>query len=153
MRHALVTITTVIVLALGTPAAAEMFYDKARVLDAQPVYEPREVPVSVQQCGYEQSFTAGPVDRAMLGDARTAAPGADLPDALQRDMELRAAPSDVYRCRMVTRTESQPELAGYRVRYEYDGRVYERRMAEPPGDTIRVGVELTVAQSNARRLR
>lgn len=151
MRNRLFAVTMLI--ALATPAAAEVFYDDARVLDAQPIYEPREVPVQVQQCGYEQLTTPRPVDPAMLGDARAIDPGADLLGALHRDIELRELPAEVYRCRMVTRTESKNELAGYRVRYEYEGRVYERRVAKPPGDTIQVSVQLNVGQSDSRRWR
>lgn len=147
MRAVLLSITTVAAMALATPAAAETFYDEARVLDAQPVYAPRDVPVRVQQCGYEPPAPPPRVDPAVLGDARTVDPGASLPGTLRRDVELRDPPADVYRCRMVTRMESQNELAGYRVRYEYGGRVYERRVAERPGDTIRVRVRISAGRS------
>ncbi len=147
MREGLIAVTTTMAMALTTPAAAEMFYDQARVLDAQPIYEPRDVPIRVQQCGYEKTSTPLPVDRAMLGDARAADPDADLLAALHRDVELRDPPADAYRCRMVTRMDSQNELAGYRVRYEYGGRVYERRVAERPGDTIRVRVRVSAGRS------
>lgn len=153
MRNSSFTITTFAALAFAMPAAAETFYDQARVLDTQPVYETRQVPVQVQECGYEQPSTPRPVDPTTLGDARATEPGADLLGALARDVELREAPAEIYRCRMATRMESKNELAGYRVRYEYEGRVYERRMAEQPGDTIRVGVQLTASQSRSRRLR
>lgn len=153
MRYSSFTFATCTALAFAMPGAAETFYDQARVLNAQPVYETRQVPAQVQECGYEQPSTARPVDPTTLGDARATEPGGDLLGALARDVELREAPAEVYRCRMVTRTESKQELAGYQVRYEYEGRVYERRMAEPPGDTIRVGVQLTASQSRSRRLR
>ena len=153
MRYGLFTLATLVAMALATPAVAEVFYDEAPVLDTQLIYETRQVPVEVQQCGYEQPATPAPVDAAVLGDARIVDPGTDLLGVLRRDIALREPPADVYRCRMVTRTESKQELAGYRVRYEYGGRVYERRVAELPGDTIRVGVQLTVGQAGARRLR
>lgn len=143
MRAGLLSSMTLGALALSAPAAAQTFYDQARVLDTQPVYESRQVPVQVEQCGYEQPSTPVPVDPAVLGDARVVDPGAGLLDALDRDIELRRPPAEVYRCRMVTRHESKRELAGYRVRYEYEDRIYERRMAEPPGETIRVAVRLS----------
>ena len=146
-------IAVVITLLPATPIAAETFYDQARVLDAQPVYEARTVPIQVQQCGYEKPATPAPVDSAMLGDAKITDPGIGLLGALQRDVELRELPAEVYRCHQVTRTESRNELAGYRVRYEYEGRVYERRMTEPPGDTIRVSVQLSAGRPAPRRLR
>ncbi len=147
MRYRLLAITSISAMMLAMPAAAEMFYDQAAVLDTQPIYEARQVPVRTEQCGYEPSTTQRPVDRTMLGDARVRDPGADLLGALTRDIELREPAADVYACRMVTRMESKTELAGYRVRYEYDGRVHERRVAEPPGETIRVGVQVSVGQS------
>lgn len=147
MRDDLFAITTVAAMALATPAAAETFYDEARVLDAEPIYAPRDVPVTAQQCGYERPASPRPVDPAVLGDARAVHPDASLLGTLRRDIELRDPPADVYRCRTVTRMESQNELAGYRVRYEYDGRVYERNVAERPGDTIRVRVRISAGRS------
>lgn len=139
--------TTVVAVALANPVAAEVFYDEARVLDAQPIHEPRDVPTRVQQCGYERPATPPAVDPAVLGDARATDPGADLLVTLRRDIELRDPPADVYRCHMVTRVESRNALIGYRVRYEYGGRVYERRVAERPGDKIRVRVRISTGRS------
>jgi hypothetical protein len=139
-------------LVLVLPATADVFHDEAEVLDAQPVYEARRVPVEVQECGYEQPSTPAPVDAAQLGDPRAIDPGADLLWALQRDVELRES-AEVYRCRMVAKVESRQELAGYQVRYEYAGRVYERRMAQPPGDTIQVTVALNSGEPETGRWR
>ena len=143
MRAGTLTIAMLAALLLATPAIAETFYDEARVIDAERIYEPRQVPVQVQQCGYEKATTPPPVDPATLGDARSVDPGVDLLGALHRDIELREPPADVYRCRMITRMETKEEFAGYRVRYEYEGRIYERRVAEHPGGTIRVAVRLS----------
>ncbi|UCG71548.1 MAG: hypothetical protein JSV45_09780 [Chromatiales bacterium] len=153
MHKGLLTIATLTTLALAIPATAEIFYDEARVIATQPVYAARQVPVEVQECGYEQPATPNPVDPAMLGDARAVDPGAGLLGALDQDIELRKAPAEVYRCRMVTRMEAKQELAGYQVRYEYTGRVYERRVAQHPGDTIRVSVGLSASQPGAGRHR
>lgn len=153
MRYSSLANTTIAALAFAAPAVAEIFYDQARVLDSQPIYEQREAPVRVQECGYEAPSTPRTVDPTTLGDARVTDPRVDLLGALNRDVELRELPAEVYRCRMVTRMESKNEVAGYRVRYEYEGRVYERRMAEQPGNTIRVGVQLTASQSRSLRLR
>ena len=152
MRAALTTFSIATALVLALPATAEVFYDEAEVLDAQPVYEARRVPVEVQDCGYEQPATPAPVDPSQLGDARAIDPGADLLGSLQRDMALRASP-EVYRCQMVTKMESRQELAGYQVRYEYAGRVYERRVAQHPGDTIQVTVALNSSQPRSGRWR
>lgn len=153
MRKALITVATLTTLALATSAAAETFYDQARVIGTQPVYKTRQVPIEVQECGYEQPATPNPVDPAMLGDARAVDPGAGLLGALDRDVELRQAPAEVYRCRMVTRMEAKQELAGYQVRYEYAGRVYERQVAQHPGNTIQVAVGLSTGQHSTGRHR
>ncbi|MDJ0927915.1 MAG: hypothetical protein QNJ73_09715 [Gammaproteobacteria bacterium] len=143
MRAGTLASATLAILVLATPVAAEVFYDEARVIDTERIYEPRQVPVQVQQCGYEKPSTPAPVDPATLGDAKSVDPGVDLLGALYREIELREPPADVYRCRMVTRMETKEEFVGYRVRYEYGGRIYERRVAEHPGGTIRVAVRLS----------
>jgi len=136
-----------VMLLSATPAAAgEMFFDEARVLDSQPVYETRQTPVQVQDCGYQDAAAPGRADPTVLGDARSPDRAAGLVDALHTDQDLRAPPQPVYRCRMVTRMEKRDELVGYRVRYEYDGHVYERRMPEAPAATIRVRVRLSVGR-------
>lgn len=128
---------------LASPAfAGEIFFDEARVVDTQPVYETRGKPVQIQQCGYEELRPNERVDPASLGNARSVSPSAGLVEALQTDIELRLPPEPVYRCRLVSRIEHSEELVGYRVRYEYDGRIYERQIAERPGETIRVRVRL-----------
>ena len=156
MRNGLVIIRRTLFAAamlLAIPAAAEVFYDEAPVLDAQAVFQARQVPVQVQECGYEQPVAPAFVDPTLLGDARTVDPGTDLFGTLQRDVQLREPPAEVYRCRQVTRTETTQELAGYQVRYEYGGQVYERRVAEHPGETIRVSVQLSTNRSNVTRWR
>ena len=153
MRYSSFIVTTFAALACAVPAAAETFYDQARVLDTQPVYETRQVPVQVQECGYEQPATPNSVDPTLLGDARAVDPGTGLFGALNRDVELRQAPAEVYRCRMVTRMEATQEPAGYQVRYEYAGRVYERRVAQHPGNAIRVAVGISASQHSIGRHR
>ena len=139
MRAGSIPIITLATVTFAATAAAEVFYDHARVIDAERVYEPRQVPVQLQQCGYEPANTPP----ATLGDARSVDPGVDLLGALHREIELRQPPVDVYRCRMVTRMETKEEFAGYRVRYEYDGHIYERRVPDHPGGTIRVAVRVS----------
>ena len=132
------------ILSTGLPAHADMYYDVARVIDSQPIYASRDFPTREQQCGYE---TAPPtIDPALLGDIRAADPGAGLLDALQADASASEQASEVYRCRTVTTMENRSEPVGYRVRYEYDGRVYERRVVEKPGDSIRVRVRITAGR-------
>lgn len=141
MNNGLITLAATIALAGTLPAGAETFYDQARVIDVQPVYKLRQLPVQVEKCGFEQP-AASSVDPRALGDARAFDPGTDLFGAMHREAELRAPPEKVYRCRTVTQIHSTKELSDYRVRYEYAGHVHERHMSERPGDTIEVAVNL-----------
>ena len=138
-----------VMLLSATPAAAgEMFFDEARVLDSQPVYETRQTPVQVQDCGYQDAAAPGRADPTVLGDARSPDRAAGLVDALHTDQDLRAPPQPVYRCRMVTQTAERRELSGYRVRFRYEGRIYERHMAEDPGERIRVRVRVSAGEQH-----
>ena len=150
MNTRLITLVALAALAGALTAGAETFYDQARVIDVQPVYKLRQLPVQVEQCGYEQPATAPSVDPRTLGDARATDPGVDLFGAMRQETELRAPPDKVYRCQMVTQTESTQELSGYRVRYEYAGHIHERHMSERPGDTIEVAVDVGTEQGSTR---
>lgn len=131
--------------ALLTPVwAGEIFFDEARVLESEPVYETRVTPRRVQECGYEESTEPRAANPAVLGNAR--ANTGSITDALRADMRLRMPTEPAYRCHMVTRMDSNDELIGYRVRYEYADRVYESHIGEAPGDTIRVRVRLVVGR-------
>ena len=90
------------------------------------------------------------VDPRTLGDARATDPGVDLFEAMRQEAELREPPDQVYRCRMVTQTESTQEVSGYRVRYEYAGQIHERHMSERPGDTIEVAVNVGTGTGSTR---
>ena len=129
-------------------AAGEIFFDEAQVLDSEPLYETRNVPEQVQECGYEETWSSTPVDRALLGDARSASPREDIVDALRSESAMRGSEQRQYRCHTVTRTAAREELAGYRVRFSYEGRVYERRMADRPGDRIRVRVRVSAGEAH-----
>ena len=127
-------------------SAGEIFFEEAQVLDTEPVYEKRNVPEQVQQCGYEETWSEMPVDRVILGDARSSAPGEDLVEALRSESGMRGSTQRQYRCHMATRTTTRNELTGYRVRFRYEGRIYERRMSEKPGDVIRLRVRVSAGE-------
>lgn len=150
-------VTTLVAICSMTCAAAtlasEVYFDVARVLASEPVYEDREFPVEEQSCGYEQSGAPVRVDSSVLGDVRSSEPSASLVDAFGTDIALRQPAKPVYRCRMVTRARKRETLIGYRVRYEYGGRTYERQVKEPPGDTIRVRVRLNAGRADWNRTR
>ncbi len=150
MNKRLKNLAAVATLASSLPAGAETFYDEARVIDVQPVYKLRQVPVQAEECGYQQPARASSVDPRTLGDARATDPGEDLFGAMQREAELREPSEKVYSCRMVTRMESKQELTGYNIRYEYAGRIHERHMNEQPGTTIQVAVNVGTGTGSAR---
>ena len=78
MKKALPTELIVIcgaMLSSATPAGAgEIFFDEARVLDSQPVYETRQAPVQVQQWGYQDDVAPGRAETGLLGAARSSDP-------------------------------------------------------------------------------
>lgn len=153
MRTGCLILATLAATVLPMPVLAEIYYDEVPVIDAEPIYEARQVPVQGEQCGYEQPTSPPPVNPAALGDARVADPGTNLLGALNRDVALRQPPAPEYRCRTVTRMESQQTLAGYRVRYEYHGKVYEQRMAAHPGDRLKIAVQLRPGTGYSRYAR
>ncbi|MFQ5634556.1 MAG: hypothetical protein ACE5G3_04395 [Gammaproteobacteria bacterium] len=125
--------------------AGEIFFDQARVLETEPLYETRADPARVPQCASDKRPHASN-DSEILGDPRGIDPSATLAGVMRTDMQLRRTRDSARRCRTVTRTDSAGKIVGYRVRYEYDGRVYESRVARRPTDTIRVRVRLSVGR-------
>ncbi|MFW2403699.1 MAG: hypothetical protein ACN4GT_02955 [Gammaproteobacteria bacterium] len=128
--------------------AGNIFFDEATVVDAQPVYATRFVPEQVQQCGYVESWSDAQVDPALLGDARSTSVDDDIVAALRSESGLRGSRQSTYRCRTVTQSAEKRELSGYRVRFRYEGHIYERQMAEDPGERIRVRVRVSAGEQH-----
>lgn len=124
------------------------YFDTARVIASEPVYETQHEPVQEQQCGYREPDAAANIDAGVLGDVRLADNTTNLGDALRTDIAIRKPGEPVYRCRMVERMRERRQLIGYDVRYEYGGRVYGRRVAEDPGETIRIRVRLSAGHAD-----
>ena len=152
------------------PQPAATFVDRARVQDVQPQYQVVQVPR--QECtsqyvqdapqvvggerGYGGAIIGG-VAGGLLGnqvgkghgrEAATAAGaviGAITGDRLQNNnapqQVVQAPPREVRQCRTVM--DSQQQLAGYRVTYEYRGNEYVTVMREQPGRTLPVRVSVT----------
>lgn len=57
-----------------------------------------------------------------------------------RSREGRVVP--VERCEVVSERHTEERVDGYRVTYEYQGRHYEMRTHEPPGDRVRLRLNL-----------
>ncbi|MGI9343850.1 MAG: hypothetical protein ACR2QV_13510 [Gammaproteobacteria bacterium] len=146
--------STIIFAALGAlffgpvASASGSYFDTARVIASEPVYETRREPSQEQQCGYRPSDAPARVDNRVLGDVRLVDKTANLSDAMMTDIAIRKPGEPVYRCRMVERMNERKQLIGYDVRYEYGGRIYARRVTEQPGDTLRIRVRLSAGSAD-----
>lgn len=158
-------------LILGQPAlAGHERYDKARVVDVQPIHDIVRIPVSRRECWTEEVETrraAGNGTRTVIGAivggvvghqlakgddrfkrrAATAA-GAVVGGALGHDLERRGESGwhEQRRCRVTDAYREEERLAGYRVRYRYHGRTYTTEMDHDPGPFLRVRVDVRPAE-------
>lgn len=174
--------TTLIAALLAASGAAHAgrghgdgFTTRAKVLASTPVYETINEPR--QECwtetvGYEtRTHREGGAGGAVLGaiaggligstvgkgDGRVAAAavgaatGAVVGDRVQqRGTRYESVPQQVERCQ--THDNFREVIAGYDVRYRFDGREYVTRLPYDPGRWLTLNVNFTVAenQRNAR---
>ena len=144
----------------------EGFYDTAKVVWAEPVYETVEVSRPVEECWTERvavghrhsgSYTgtiAGGIVGGVVGHqfgrgrgktALTVA-GTLLGASIGHDLSHR--PARGYRvveeehCELVEQVEYQEELIGYRVKYRYKGQTFFTRTDQHPGKRIRIRVDV-----------
>lgn len=132
-------------LALALPVAArgeEAFYDRARVLRVTPIEQVAEASQRDAPCERRTARGGVEVPGPRPGDVRTQNPGIGLVQALREDMRrYRDVAIIADDCRSAPGS-SPVTVIGYRVRYEYGGRTYERRMAEDPGEWVKVRVRV-----------
>ena len=142
------------------------FYDTAKVVWADPIYETVQVSRPVEECWTEQvvvsdrrhgSYTgtiAGGIVGGVVGHqfgrgrgktAMTVA-GTLLGASIGHDLSHR--PARAYRvveeehCELVEQVEYQEQLVGYRVKYRYKGETFFTRTDEHPGKRIRIRVDV-----------
>jgi uncharacterized protein YcfJ len=155
---------------IPSAAIAGGTYDQARVIDVQPILEtvthtvPREV---CQEQRVQTGAGGGPspaipllgaVTGGLLGSAvggndqaAGVAVGAVVGGVIGYDVAKRnARPRYVTYgnqevCSVVQDTREEERISGYRVRYEYLGQRYTAETPNPPGDTVRVRVDLSPA--------
>ena len=154
----------------GAAVSEHGFIGKARVIEAQPLYETIEVAHPTTECWTEQvtrnpqrrdNYIA-PVAGGILGGVaghqfgggrgKTALTvvgtllGASLGQAYNRSY-YRQQPTveHVRRCETVDRYEQQQQLTGYRVKYRYEGKTYYTETTEHPGKFIPVRVRVSPA--------
>ena len=140
-------------------------FDTARVVDVEPIRELHRTPVDREVCREETVYVrerhrsrtptvVGAIIGGVIGnqfgsgsgrDAATAA-GALLGGSIGRDASKerhdRARPVTREHCRVERDWRERTVDRGYRVTYEYGGRLHRTTMDRHPGDTIRVRVSV-----------
>ena len=154
----------------GAAVSGHGFIEQARVIDAEPVYETVEVAYPVTECwtervvrndrrrgDYAAPIAGGIVGGVLghrLGKGRGKAPlavvGTLLGASLGHDYNTshyrrRPVVDHVRRCETVDRYEQQQQVAGYRVKYSYDGQTFYTQTSEHPGKRIPVRVKVSPA--------
>lgn len=149
-------------------------YDRARVVDVEPLYETVTYEVPREQCHMERvpyhrdagrrSATA-PIVGAIIGGALGNAVGhkkrnkqvgtvvgAVLGGSIGADIArrnhrhgARVSYGSEEVCRVVNDIREEERLLGYRVTYRYAGETYTTRMDRDPGPSLRVRVRVTPA--------
>jgi uncharacterized protein YcfJ len=146
-----------------------LFYDKARVVDVEPIMRVVRVPTEHRECwneevedyGYRTDPTAATVIGGIVGGVvghgvvnghgRTAATvagtlvGAALGNSIGRD-SYRPHTATERRCRVSNDYYEEERISGYRVTYRYHGHHYVRRMDHDPGPYVRVRVRVVPAE-------
>lgn len=147
-------------------------YHYAEVVDVRAEYQTVRKPVDREVCWDEISYertrsgkrshtptVVGAIIGGVIGNqfgggsgkrAATVA-GAALGGSIGRDAARRSAGPDEYRevtretCQVQRTFAEESRISGYRVTYQYDGRIYRTHMNEHPGDRIRVRVDVSPA--------
>ena len=172
MINKLVVALSAVSLLLAVPAMADhrqgrgdhdYFYDKARVVNAEPVYEIVRTPVENRECWREEytrqrradsgaSMVVGSIIGGVIGhqvgdgDGRKVATvagtiiGAAVGREMGRQNEGGAEVVSERRCRVSEDYVEERVLTGYDVTYRYGGRIYSTFMEEDPGKFIEVQV-------------
>ncbi len=152
----------------GAAISGHGFVTKARVIDAEPLYETVEVARPVTECWTERvtrkqrrhgsyiapiaggvigGFVGNELGRGRGKTALTVAGtllGASLGHNYQESHHRpRRRVEHVEHCETVDRYDEEQQLVGYRVKYRYEGQTYYTRTAEHPGKHIRVRVKVS----------
>jgi uncharacterized protein YcfJ len=144
---------------------ASVFYDRARVLSADPVYDIVQTPVERRECWREErtemrrggggaGMLAGGIIGGVLGheigdgDQRKVATvagtliGAAVGREMERDKSARAHTVEERRCRVYEEIVEEEYLRGYRVTYQYQGRRFTTFTEEHPGKFLHLQIGL-----------
>jgi len=148
--------------AFAQPATVHYVY--APVLDHEPVYVTEQVPVEREVCWQERGYReprgnsatgtiAGAIIGGVIGNqfgggsgrkaltAAGAALGASIGHDASRQHRRHGGRAVSYeRCEIQVDYEARTYMSGYRVRYEYNGEVFETRTRSEPDDVIRLEI-------------
>ena len=147
--------------AVAQPAAVHYVY--APVVDYEPVYATEQVPVEREVCWQERGYrrthrnsASGTIAGAIIGGvignqfgggsgkkaltAAGAALGASIGHDASRQHRRPGHPVSYERCEIQVDYETRSHTSGYKVRYEYNGEIFETRTRTEPGDVIRLEV-------------
>jgi len=166
-------LASVLLLTAASAQAGNRHYVYAPVVDVKPEYRSVQVahdqPVCYQREHYRPVYRdgrsrTGTVLGAIIGgvignqigdgNGRRAATvaGAALGGSIGRDIDRQNRHPDDYvkvareECRIERGYQEQSVLSGYRVTYEYQGRLYHTRTDTHPGDRIRLSVSVSPAR-------
>ncbi|MDP2834995.1 MAG: glycine zipper 2TM domain-containing protein [Pseudomonadota bacterium] len=155
-------------LAFSAPGMASSFQDRAEVINSTPVYESVNEPRRDcwnEQVGYETTrrreyggAIIGGLVGGLLGNqvgkgsgrswgtAVGAATGAIVGDNIDNDghQAVAGAPRYEQRCRQIDNWSRH--LTGYNVSYRYQGQTYSAFLPYDPGQTVRVNVNVSLAE-------
>ena len=143
-------------------------YTYAQVVDVQPIYETYQIPQNTRVCndnnrgrGYNaphQGNGTGAVIGGIIGglignrfggghgrDASTAA-GVLVGAAIGSNSRNKRNHRNNRNCYTQTRYREEQRLSGYDVSYDYNGRIYQTRLQNHPGERVRVQVNVQVAE-------
>jgi uncharacterized protein YcfJ len=152
----------------GAAVSGHGFVGKAKVIEAEPLYETVEVANPVTECWTERvtrnnhrrgAYTAplaggivGGVVGNQFGGGRgktvLTVAGALLGASMGHDYNTshyrgRPRVENVRHCETVDRYEQEQQLVGYRVKYRYEGQTYYTQTTEYPGKFIPVRVKVS----------
>jgi len=154
----------------GTAQAAGDHYLEVPVVDVRPDFRIERTPIEREVCWQEDRYArverghrsrTGTVLGAIVGgvvgnqfgsgNGRRAATlaGAALGGSIGRDIDRQNREPDAYRrvareqCRIERDYQEASVADGFRVTYEYAGRLYHTRTRRHPGNTLRIRVAVT----------
>lgn len=154
----------------GLALAGNDHFLEVPVLDVRPEYRVERTPVERQVCWEEDRYArvergqrsrTGTIFGAIVGgvignqfgsgNGRRAATvaGAALGGSIGRDIDRQNRDPDAYRvvsreqCRIERDYQETSVADGFRVTYEYAGRLYYTRTRHHPGDSLRIRVAVT----------